>query len=242
MKKKDKPLITAHRGASGLAPENTLASISLAMKLGADFCEIDVQETADGKIVLLHDASLNRTTNAKGKIWKLNLADLPNVDAGSWFASEFSGEKIPTLEEMIEAVAGKIKLNIELKINGHQKKLAERVVEIVEKKNFIDQCVITSFDFKEINKVKLIYPKIKTGLIFNKIPKENIWSSKFDLFSIDKKLATLEFIQKAHEFGKEVHVWTVNKEKIMKKMIELGVDNIITNFPNVLIEILKDQN
>jgi len=241
MNKEKRTFVTAHRGASGLAPENTLASISLAMELGADFCEIDAQETADGKIVLLHDSSLNRTTNSIGKIWKLNFAEIQNADAGSWYSQDFTGEKIPTLESAIDFVKGRMKLNIELKTNGYQKQLAERVVEIIEKKNFINHCILTSFNLQEIKKVKLINPQIKTGLIFSKIPKENIWNFEFDLFSIDKKLATRDFIQNAHQAGKEVHVWTVNKERQMKKLLELEVDNIITNFPNVLIEILKDR-
>ena len=236
-----KTFITAHRGASGLAPENTLASISLALKLGADFCEIDVQETADGKIILIHDSNLSRTTNQKGKIWKLNFAELQNADAGLWYSQEFVGEIIPTLESVMDLVNGKMKLNIELKTNGHQIKLAERVVKIIEKKNFIDQCIVTSFDLEEVSKVKLLNPKIKTGLIFSKLPQNDIWNSEFDLFSIDKKLATTEFIQKAHEAGKHVHVWTVNKEKNMRKLIELGVNNIITNFPNVLMKILEEK-
>jgi glycerophosphoryl diester phosphodiesterase len=236
-----KPFITAHRGASGLAPENTMASILLALKLGADFSEIDVQETADGKIIVLHDSNLSRTTNQKGKIWKLSFADIQNTDAGSWFSPDFSGEKIPTLESVVDLVIGKMKLNIELKTNGHHIKLAERVVEIIERKNIFDQCVVTSFDLEEVKKVKLLNPKIKTGLIFSKIPQNDIWNSEFDLFSIDKKLATKEFIQKTHEAGKEVHVWTVNKEKKMRKLIELGVDNIITNIPNVLIKILNEK-
>lgn len=235
----NKTFVTAHRGASGLAPENTMASILLALKLGADFSEIDVQETADGSIIMLHDAKLSRTTNRKGKIWKLNLIDLKNADAGSWFSPDFAGEKIPTLESVINFVNKKMKLNIELKTNGHQNKLAERVVSIIEKKNFVDQCIITSFDLNELRKVKLINPKIKTGLIFSKIPEMDIWSSEFESFSVNKKLATPEFIQKAHEVGKEVHVWTVNKERKMREMIEKGVDNIITNFPNVLMKILK---
>jgi glycerophosphoryl diester phosphodiesterase len=234
--------VTAHRGASGLAPENTLSSVKKAMALGADFSEIDVQETADGQLILLHDGTLDRTSNSIGSIWEMKYADLKDVDVGTWFSAEFVGEPISTLEEIIDAVNGKMKLNIELKMNGHQKKLTELTVDLVTKKNFIDQCIMTSFDREAVRKVKQINPKIKTGYIFSKFPEsEDIYKGEFDLFSINKKLVTQELVDKAHQNGKEVHVWTVNKKEDMKTLIGYGVDSIITNYPNILIEILKGE-
>ncbi|HDL19261.1 MAG TPA: glycerophosphodiester phosphodiesterase [Bacteroidetes bacterium] len=234
-----KPQITAHRGASGLAPENTLSAIRLAIEIGADFAEIDVQESADGGIFLLHDASIDRTTDKKGIIWELTSADLRAADAGSWYSPWFANEPVPDLSTVIDSMSGMIKLNIELKTNGHQIKLAERVVAIIEEKKFIDQCIVTSFDREEISKVKELNPGIKTGLIFSKIPKENIWTAAYDLFSVHKKLVSDDFMKDAHQFGKEVHVWTVNKEKEMRKMIGYGVDNIITNYPGKTFQVLK---
>lgn len=233
--------VTAHRGASGLAPENTLAAVLLAMKLGADFAEVDVQETADGRIILLHDSTLARTTNQKGKIWTLNYSDLESTDAGFWFSPDFAGEPIPSLEAVIDAVSGKMRLNIELKTNRHQKQLAERVVELVEKKQFEQQCIVTSFNHEEIKKVKSLNPDIQTGLIFNKMPEEDIWSANLEILSAHKKLVNPDFIRKARENGKEIHVWTVNKEKKMREFIELQVDNIITNYPNLLLNILNQK-
>lgn len=233
--------ITAHRGASGLAPENSMASVVLAMKIGANFSEIDVQETADGQLILLHDNSLKRTTNRGGNIWDLKLSDLQGVDAGSWFSPQFAGEPVPTFEQIIDAVMDKMKLNIELKMNGHQQKLAERVVDLIQRKNFISQCIVTSFDREEIRKVKNLNPAIKTGYIFSKMPEEDLWAGEFDLISVGRKLVTAELIQNAHEAGKEVHVWTVNKEEEMRKLIDLGVDNIITNYPDVLKKVLEEK-
>jgi len=235
-----KVLVTAHRGASGLAPENTMVSVLLSMKMGADFSEIDVQETADGELILMHDDSLRRTTNKKAAVWKQDLVDLKGVDAGSWFSDEFANEPIPTLRSIIDSVKGKMKLNIELKLNGHQEKLAERTVSLTEEKNFISQCIVTSFDRETIRKVKELNPNIKTGYILGKMPKEDIWSAEFDLLSVNQKLVTQKLIDEAHQHGKEVHVWTVNKANKMRELIDLGVDNIITNYPNVLIEILKE--
>ena len=234
--------ITAHRGASGLAPENTMASVVLAMKIGAHFSEIDVQETADGELILLHDNSLNRTTDRDGNIWEQNLSDLQGVDAGSWFSPQFAGEPVPTFEQIVDTVKDKMKLNIELKMNGHQQKLAARVVDLIQRKNFISQCIVTSFDREEIRVVKNLDPAIKTGYIFSKMPDEDLWTGEFDLISVNHKLVTAELVRNAHKAGKEVHVWTVNKAEEMKKLIDLGVDNIITNYPDVLKKVLKEKD
>ncbi len=234
--------VTAHRGASGLAPENTKTAIVKAMELGSDFSELDVQETEDGELILLHDGSLERTTNITGNIWEKKYTDLKDVDAGSWFSGDFSGEAIPTLESIIDTVFDSMKLNIELKMNGHQKQLTELVVDLITRKKFIDQCIVTSFDREAVRKVKELNPKIKTGYIFSNFPEnEDIYSAEFDLISINKKLVTQELVDKAHKHGKEVHVWTVNKSEEMKRMIKFGVDSIITNYPDILNGILNKQ-
>jgi len=238
-----KPIeITAHRGASGLAPENTIVAVVKAMEIGSDFSEIDVQETADGIIILMHDDSLQRTTGIEAGMWEKTFDDLKNVEAGRWFSDEFNGEPVPTLKSIIDTVRGKMKLNIELKMNGHEKLLTEKVVTMVEKENFINNCILTSFDFEAIKKVRQLNSKIKAGYIFSKIPEdEDVFTADVDLLSVKKKLVTEEFIQKAHANNKEVHVWTVNKPDDMRKLIGLGVDNIITNYPNILKEVLAEK-
>lgn len=235
-------VVTAHRGASGLAPENTLSSMQAAIENNADFSELDAQETADGVIIVLHDKDLKRTGGKEGNIWELNYADLKNYEVGSWFDKKYDGEKIPTLQEVIDLVKGKMKLNIELKMNGHEKKLAERVVKIVEDNNFVDQCIITSFNFDEIKTVRKINKNIKVGYIFSKIPDDvDVFSADCDLLSVNKKLVDEAFVKKAHDHGKEVHVWTVNEPEDMKRLIALGVESIITNYPNKLNEILESE-
>jgi len=236
---KSRVLVSGHRGASGLAPENTTVAILKAAEYNVDLTELDVQETKDGRIILLHDDDLKRTTNDSGVIWEKNWADLQSVDAGSWKGAEFSGEPIPLLTTIIDTVRGKIKLNIEIKINNHQEKIEQRVVNIIEKKDFIDQCVVTSFNRATVEKVKDLNPKIKVGLIFGKMPKEDIFNTRWELLSVRHKLVTKEFVEKAHQANKEVHVWTVDDPKLMKKLISLGVDCIITNRPDILQDVLK---
>lgn len=235
-------ITTGHRGASGSAPENTLASLRRAMELGAQFSEIDVQETKDGRIILLHDDTLNRTTNDSGAIWEKNWDEIKPLDAGFWFSNECAGEPVPLLEEAIDLVNGKMKLNIELKVNDHEEKLAERVVRIIENKKFAEQCIVTSFDFPTALRVVELNPEIKTGFIFGRMPENyDIWSSSVPVLSIHKNLATAEFINHAHAVKKEVHVWTVNDTTKMQELVDLGVDNIITNYPERLQKVLEKQ-
>jgi len=236
---KRKILITAHRGASGLAPENTIAAMRKAIEFHADFAELDVQETKDGHIILLHDADLRRTTNDSGLIWEKTLADLKGVDAGAWKASDFIGEPIPLLTTVIDSVNRKMKLNIEIKINGHQQDIERRIVEIIEKKNFIDQCIVTSFNRSSVDKVKDLNPEIKVGLIFSKMPQEDVYQTRWELLSVHYSLVDRVFIEKAHKADKQVHVWTVDDPDMMKKLIADGVDNIITNRPDILYEVLQ---
>jgi len=236
--KRIKTAITAHRGASGLAPENTVAAMLKAIEFHADFAELDVQETKDGEIILLHDDDLARTTNDSGVIWEKSLADLKGVDAGSWKGAGFTGEPIPLLKTVIDTVKGKMKLNVEIKINGHQERLEERVVQILEDKNFINDCIVTSFNRPTVEKVKELNPKLRVGLIFSEMPAEDIYRTNWHLFSVYYELVDQEFVDRAHRAGKEVHVWTVNDPETMKKMISFGVDNIITNRPDILLEVL----
>jgi len=234
--------ITGHRGASGLAPENTMASMVKAMELAADFSELDVQETADGILVLMHDDSLQRTTGIEAGVWEKTYDDLQGLDVGFWFSEDFKGEPIPTLKSIIEAVRGKMKLNIELKMNGHEKQLTEKVVAMVENEDFFDNCVLTSFDFSAIKKVKQLNSKIKAGYIFSEMPEdEDVFNANVDLLSVNKKIVTEDLVQKAHANNKEVHVWTVNEPEDMRKLISFGVDNIITNYPNILKQVLTEK-
>lgn len=235
---KPKLIVTAHRGASELAPENTIAAMLQAIEFKSDFAELDVQETKDGEIILLHDDDLERTTNDSGVIWEKNFSDLDGVDAGGWKDAKYANEPIPKLSAVIDSVNGKIKLNIEIKINGHQEDIARRVVDIIEKKNFIDQCLVTSFHRPTVEEVKRLNPQIKVGLIFGEMPKEDIFSTDWGLFSVYHKLIDQAFVEKAHRANKEVHVWTVNEPELMRKFIGYGVDSIITNRPDVLQEVL----
>lgn len=233
--------ITAHRGASAYAPENTISAMNKAIEMNSDFSELDVQETADGVIILLHDNTLERTAGVNKNIWELNYDDLSDYEVGAWFDEKYKGEAIPTLQEVVEMVKGKMKINIELKTNGHEKQLADLTVKVVKENKFETDCIFTSFDFSQADRVKEIDPSLKAGYIFSTFPENvDVFKSGIDVLSVHYKLVDESFMEKANANKKEVHVWTVNEEDEMKRMIDLGVASIITNYPDRLANVIRE--
>jgi len=229
--------ITAHRGSSITAPENTMAAILLALDEGSDYVEIDVQETKDGTVVLAHDKDLKRVFDIDKGIWEVTYGELRDLDSGGWFDPKFSDQRLVTLSDAIQAVKGRAMLNIELKFNGHQQKLATEVVRIVKENGFDDQCVLTSLDYDGLRRAQEAGPKLRTGIIVTSSIGD-ITKLEADLLSISAKAATRDLIDQAQRKGLEVHVWTVNEVAHMNTMINLGVDNIITDDPKLLGEVL----
>lgn len=230
--------ITAHRGSSSGAPENTMAALEKAVEEMADRAEIDVQETADGVIVLCHDTTLKRVAGVNKKVSDLTLEQIKKLDVGGWFSSEYRGEQIPTLEEVMEYAKGKIDLNIEIKNLGNSSGLPEKVIELVEKHEMQEQCVITSTNRFYLKRVKAVNPEIRTGYIIS-AAYGNFYSDDFiDLISIRSSFVTERMIESAHEAGKAVHAWTVNGKVEMERLKQLGVDDMITDRPVLAREIL----
>ena len=225
--------ITAHRGSSSGAPENTMAALEKAVEEMADRAEI-----ADGVIVLCHDTSLKRVAGINKKVSDLTLEQIKKLDVGSWFSSEYQGEQIPTLEEVMEYAKGKIDLNIEIKNLGNSSGLPEKVIELVEKHEMQEQCVITSTNRFYLKRVKAVNPEIRTGYIIS-AAYGNFYSDDFiDLISIRSSFVTERMIESAHEAGKAVHAWTVNGKVEMERLKQLGVDDMITDRPVLAREIL----
>jgi len=232
--------VTAHRGSSIAAPENSMDAILLAVEEGADYIEIDVQETRDGTVVLAHDKDLKRVWGLDKGIWEIDYEELVKLDSGSWFAPEFSHLRVATLDEVIEAVKGRAKLNIELKFNGHQQQLAKEVVRIVREHEFGDQCILTSLDFAGIERVRAAGPELRTGVIVTSSIGD-ITRLGGELLSVSAKAATRDLIDRARRAGLEVHVWTVNEVPLMNTMIGMGVDQIITDDPKLLREVIEER-
>lgn len=227
----NKTLIAAHRGYSSEAPENTIPAFEEAISNMSDYVELDVQETKDGKIVVLHDSNLKRVAGINKNIWNLNYADIADVDVGSWFSEDFVGVTIPTLEEVMEMAKGRLKLNIEIKLTGHEKNIEKSVVKIIEKYGMENDCVVTSFQAKALKKVKEANPDIQTGYILHVAYGDFSSLDYADALSVNYSFATELLIDEAHSTGKKVYVWTVNTSEAINNMINNGADMIITDDP-----------
>ena len=223
--------VAAHRGASSEAPENTLAAVGQAIAKRADYAEIDVQETKDGVVILLHDSNLKRTTGVDAEVSDWDYKKIRQLDAGSWFSEEYKGEMIPTLAEILETAKGKIKLNIEIKLNGTERNLVHSVVRLIEVYDMTEDCVITSFQASALKEVKKLNPDIRTGYIL-KVAYGDFSGLDFaDALSVNYSFATSILVNDAHDAGKEVYVWTVNSREKIINMISNGVDMVITDHP-----------
>ncbi len=222
--------ITAHRGASHDYPENSMSAFEGAVDLGADWIELDVQQTKDGKIIVMHDSNLKRTTGKNKNVWELNYDEIEQLDCGKWFSKDFEGEKIPLLEDVIDYADDEgIKLNIELKPTGQEKDFEKSVVDIVNEHDFKDDCVITSQSYSLLKKVKEYDDSIHTVYVMA-IAYGNILRLRAaDNFSIKSLYVTDDLVKRVHNSGKQLYVWTVNSRAGIDRMLDLNVDNIITD-------------
>jgi glycerophosphoryl diester phosphodiesterase len=229
--------ITAHRGSSTKAPENTLSALRLAIEDQAEFAEVDVQRTQDGVLVLFHDGDLQRVAGRAHRLSQMTLDELREVDVGRWFSAAFRDERVPTLQQTIDLVRGRMRLNLELKYNLPDPALVPGVVELLRQERCLDHCLITSMDYGAVTEVKRLEPRLRTGLILT-APAEDLDALEVDVLSVPLDGITPELVRSAHGAGKQIHVWTVNQPEDMRRMIEWGVDNIITDKPDVLRSLL----
>ena len=230
--------ITAHRGSSRTAPENTIPAIEAAVEEMADSVEIDIQMTADGVVVLGHDASLKRVAGVNRSIASMTFEELEKLDVGSWFSSEYAGTRIPSLSEVLELCSQKISLNIEIKYVGKNSELPEKTAEMVREYGMENQCVITSTNLSYLKRVKEALPEIRTGYIISAAYGNFYSSEDVDFISIRSGFVTSALMQNAHEQGKAVYAWTVNTKSELERLTLLGVDGIITDRPVLAREIV----
>ena len=230
--------ITAHRGSSVTAPENTIPAIEKAMEEMADSVEIDVQITSDGVIVLGHDASLKRVAGVNRSIASMTFAQLEQLDVGSWFSKSYEGTRIPALSEVLELCSQKIGLNIEIKYVGKNSELPEKTAEMIKAYGMENQCVVTSTNLPYLRRVKAVLPEVRTGYIISAAYGNFYSSEDIDFISIRSGFVTSALMQNAHEQGKAVYAWTVNSKSELERLTLLGVDGIITDRPVLAREIV----
>lgn len=236
--------VTAHRGFSKVAPENTMPAFQAAMDCGADYIELDLQLTSDGQLVVIHDDKLDRTTNGKGLVERYTYEQLKTLSAGSWFSKdgEFDDVEIPLFSEVLELTGKDIMLNIEIKKSGDPKKTAEKAVELIEEYGIVNSCYVTSFSYPALKKVKQLNPKIKTAFIANLATATSYAQLPYiDAVSMNYLFVNQSVVNSAHHHGKRIFVWTVDRQSEMQKMMALGVDNIITDRPDKALEIVNSK-
>ena len=229
--------ITAHRGASNYAPENTVHAFYKAMEIGADYIELDVQQTADGKLVVFHDKNLKRTTGKDALLSQFTYEELQQLDCGSWFSDAYKDSKIMLFSDILEITKGKIKLNVEIKKCDNVTEVAKQTVAMIEEYDCVKSCYITSFSYSALKAVKKANPAIKTGIITNMLTYDSYTKLKYiDAISINKLFTTQNIVNMAHANGKKVFVWTVDDSYEFDKYISMGVDNIITDHADDALE------
>jgi glycerophosphoryl diester phosphodiesterase len=240
------PLIIAHRGASGDAPENTLAAFRLAIESGADMIELDLHQSKDGTLVVCHDSNLYRTAHVKKTIKQLTLKELKKLDVGYWFHPRFSGETIPTLEEVLILTKDRIRLNIEIKQGSSLYPGIEKsLIELLESCGMIASALISSFDHAALDAVRALNSTVDIGLLAERGDIKHLIrkaagpsASSLNLYT---KIATPESVQAAHHHKLEVYVYTVNQVRLMNYYFLMSVDGLFTNFPGRMAQLLKRQ-
>jgi glycerophosphoryl diester phosphodiesterase len=231
-------LIIAHRGSSAIAPENTLASFRLAAEQHTDFIELDVQESADGQVLVVHDGDLMKLGGNPTKIWDGTAATLRSIDIGSSKDPRYSAERVPTLAEALAACKGRCRVIVELKSYGHDEKLEERVAAIVEEAGMESDCIFMSLDREMVRKMKALRPSWRVGLLVAKAIGD-LTELKADFLAVEARMASRSFVQRSHAAGQDVYIWTVNDPAWMFVGLSRGVDGLITDKPDVARKVLE---
>ena len=226
----------AHRGASSRFPENTLKAFAAAMDAGAQMCELDVHLTIDGTVVVIHDETVERTTDGRGAVRSMTLEELKRLDAGIRFGGEFAGERIPTLEEVMTLAEGRCGLNIEIKSAGVERKVCELIVG----RRALATAMISSFDWDALAVVRHFQPRVRVGLLASQWPARLVGAAfelKAESINPRSDIVTEDLCIAAHERNLSVYTWTVDEPAEMRRLIAFGVDGIMTNYPERLREL-----
>ncbi|MGE7905904.1 glycerophosphodiester phosphodiesterase [Peribacillus sp. NPDC094092] len=237
-------LIFAHRGSKGTHPENTMAAFQKAAEIGADGIEFDVHLSSDGELVIIHDETLDRTTTLTGYVKEHSALRLKTADAGSKFSKEFLGERIPFLMGVFEWAKGNaLLMNIEIKTDKlAYEGIEQKIIDLIRQYQMEKRVILSSFNHQSIEKVKMLAPDLERALLFEGLPVnyEEILRDKNEAgFHPDKNSLTPEVNEKAKKLGYKIRPWVANDEADIVKLAELGVDVIMTDFPEKAIKTLK---
>ena len=231
-------LVIAHRGASVAAPENSLAAFRLAIEQGADVIELDVQESADGEVLVVHDSDLMKVAGDPRKIWEATAAELRSIDIGSHAGPQFAAERVPTLAEVLAVCKGEALVIVELKSYGHDQQLEERVAAIVEDAGMEADCSFMSLDHHMVREMKRLRPKWPVGVLAAKALGD-LRSLGADFLAVEARVAAPRFVRRAHRANQDVYVWTVNDPAWMLSAMSRGADGLITDRPDLARRVVE---
>lgn len=231
----------AHRGASGHAPENTMAAFRKGVDMKADYIEIDVQMTKDGELVVIHDTTVDRTTNGTGKVIDLTLEEIRQLDAGSWFNEDYAGEKVPTFEEVLAEYRGKVGILVELKAPelypGMEEKIADALIDKNMNKSGNNKIILQSFNHESMKKSKELLPNLSHGVLLGKswatVTEEQLdqFATYADYFNPTMYIVTPELVDDVHEAGMDIYSYTSRSQAQALHLYNLDVDGIISDYP-----------
>ncbi len=231
--------IVGHRGAAGLAPENTIPSFEEAKKYDVDFIEMDVRVTRDGYLVVIHDATVDRTTNGSGLVSNMSLDQIKRLDAGSWFSDRYRGAKIPTLAEALEVLSdGDFGIIIELK----ERNIEKKTVETIEESGLMDRTIIASFDMDTLANIRNIndnIPLLAISVRYNDRIIERILKLGIRILALRKDIINKHVAHKCRIRGIILNAWTVNDVDLALRLVRIGVDIISTDYPNRMCMLRK---
>ena len=237
------PLVIAHRGASAFVPENTMAAFKRASEIGADAIELDAKLTKDGVIAIIHDESLDRTTTGKGRVNSFNFREIRELDAGKNFSKEFDGERVPSLKEVFEYTANRIRVNVELtNYSSMWDNLPEKVIELVTEFGIENEILLSSFNPIALIKSKRIKPDLPIGLLVHEREPKLIsylkkMITRYEFFHPQETLIQPSNVNEYLEKNKSLIAWTVNEPGRIKELLTLGIAGIITDVPDVAIKV-----
>lgn len=229
--------IIAHRGSSSAAPENTIAAFDLAVQQGADYIELDVQLTLDQHVAVIHDDTIDRTTDGSGLVKSYTLDQLKKLDAGSWFDERFANERIPTLQEILERYRQRIGILIEIKQPKRQIGIEKAVVDIINRFTYSRHIMVQSFDDNALQRVKAYAPSLRTAFIIKpsalKLAKRKlaVYSSFADCLNMKKTMINRWWIDRIHSFEMDVFIWTVKDQKTANRIKKYPIDGVVTDHP-----------
>ena len=237
-----RPQIYAHRGARRVAPENTLPAFAAALEMGADGIELDVHLTADGQLVVIHDFNVEKPTDGRGEVERMTADEIARLDAGSHFSTAFAGTRIPRLEEVLDLVRDRCRINIEIKSNDlYARDASERVAVLIRQRDLYDQVIVSSFNPITLIKMRWLDPAIALGVLYDReMPPflREVWAGPPILPQAQHPhhaLIDAAYMQWARQIGAQVNTWTVNEPAEARRLADLGVDTLITDVPDELL-------